>query len=183
MLLWCVANSFFLLPHARCFLASEDSSFWVIHKPRGQNFGLFGPLPPSSWSLLLNKSYLIKWSFGWPHPPQVSIWFMDVPFVRISVTRMCTFFESSRQIEVCPFHIKFIFLSSKGSQASEDSTFVQIYVTRMCKLFERRQAEVCPFQRNLFHKCHNFPIFWRFPLMQLSATRAPSFECVHRIES
>ena len=33
----------------------------VIHKPRGQNFGYF--LPPS-WSLLLNKAYVIKWSFG-----------------------------------------------------------------------------------------------------------------------
>ena len=35
----------------------------VIHKPRGLNFGHFDPLSPS-WSLLLNKSYVIKWSFG-----------------------------------------------------------------------------------------------------------------------
>ena len=35
----------------------------VIHKPRGQIFGIFVP-PPPSWSLLLNKAYVIKWSFG-----------------------------------------------------------------------------------------------------------------------
>ena len=42
---------------------------WVIHKPRGQILGIFDgwprPLPPS-WSLLLNKAYVIKWSFGSP---------------------------------------------------------------------------------------------------------------------
>ena len=32
--------------------------FGVIHKPRGQKFGYFDPLPPS-WSLLLNKIYVI----------------------------------------------------------------------------------------------------------------------------
>ena len=52
------------------------------HKPRGQFFGYFWP-PPPSWSLLLNKVYVIKWSlanplssltvhviyvvYGWPH--------------------------------------------------------------------------------------------------------------------
>ena len=41
--------------------------FGVIHKPR-------------SWTLLSNKVYVIKWSFGWPRPPQQSTWFMDDPF-------------------------------------------------------------------------------------------------------
>ena len=51
----------------------------VIHKPRGQIFGYFDPLPPS-WSLLLNKAYVIKWSFGQPPlPPQLSTWFMNDP--------------------------------------------------------------------------------------------------------
>ena len=54
----------------------------VIHKPRGQNFGYCDP-PPPSWSLLLNKAYVIKWSFGLPPspplPPQLSTWFMNDP--------------------------------------------------------------------------------------------------------
>ena len=33
----------------------------VMHKPRGQIFGYFWP---PSWSLLLNKAYIIKWSSG-----------------------------------------------------------------------------------------------------------------------
>ena len=52
----------------------------VIHKPRSQNFGYFWPPLPPSWSLLLNKAYVIKWSFGQPPvPPQLSTWFMNVP--------------------------------------------------------------------------------------------------------
>ena len=40
----------------------------VIHKPRGHIFWVFlTPLPPS-WSLLQNKAYVIKWSFGYPLP-------------------------------------------------------------------------------------------------------------------
>ena len=42
--------------------------------------GIFDPLPPS-WSLLLNKAYVIKWTFGQPPlPPQLSTWFMNVPY-------------------------------------------------------------------------------------------------------
>ena len=54
----------------------------VIHIPLGQIFGHFDP-PPPSWSLLLNKAYVIKWSFGQPPlpPPQLSTWFMDAPLV------------------------------------------------------------------------------------------------------
>ena len=44
--------------------------FWILishirvnHKPRGQIFGYFWPLLPPSWSLLVNKTYVIKWSF------------------------------------------------------------------------------------------------------------------------
>ena len=40
----------------------------VIHKPRGQIFGYFDPTPPPSWSLLLNKARVLKWSFGYPFP-------------------------------------------------------------------------------------------------------------------
>ena len=38
----------------------------VIHKPRVVKFlGIFDPPPsPLRWSLLLNKAYVIKWSFG-----------------------------------------------------------------------------------------------------------------------
>ena len=43
-------------------------SYVVIHKPCGQNFGHLWP-PPPSWSLVLNKAYVIKWSFGWPPSP------------------------------------------------------------------------------------------------------------------
>ena len=52
--------------------------FWGISPPtsvRGSsinhlvNFlGIFDPRSPS-WSLLLNKTYVIKWSFGKPQPP------------------------------------------------------------------------------------------------------------------
>ena len=35
----------------------------VINKQRDQNFEYFWP-PPSSWSLLLNKAYVVKSSFG-----------------------------------------------------------------------------------------------------------------------
>ena len=43
----------------------EVRGMGVIHKPRSQNFGYFDPGSPSpSWSLLLNKAYVIKWSFG-----------------------------------------------------------------------------------------------------------------------
>ena len=42
------------------------------------------PLPPL-WSLLLNKAYVIKWSFGLP--PQLSTWFMNDPFVKIVVLK------------------------------------------------------------------------------------------------
>ena len=33
---------------------------------------------PSSWSLLYNKAYVIKWSFCQALPLQLSTWFMDV---------------------------------------------------------------------------------------------------------
>ena len=42
--------------------------WWVIHNPRGQNFGYFW-LPPPSWSHLLNKAYVIKLSFCKPPSP------------------------------------------------------------------------------------------------------------------
>ena len=42
----------------------EFLTFGVNHKPCGQNFGYFLlPLPPSR-SVLQNKAYVIKWSFG-----------------------------------------------------------------------------------------------------------------------
>ena len=56
----------------------ESRALGVIHKPRGQIFGYFDP-PPASWSLLLNKAYVTKWSFGYPPPPQLYTWFMNVP--------------------------------------------------------------------------------------------------------
>ena len=46
---------------------SHDLTIGVIHKPRGHflcNFTL-----PHLWSLLLNKAYVIKLSFGYPLPP------------------------------------------------------------------------------------------------------------------
>ena len=54
-------------------------SLGVIHKPRGQNFGYFDPLPPS-WSLLLNKAYVMNGHLANPPPPKLSTWFMDDPF-------------------------------------------------------------------------------------------------------
>ena len=44
----------------------------VIHKPRGQIFGHFWP-PPPLWSILLNKAYVIKWTFGSPLPLTVHV--------------------------------------------------------------------------------------------------------------
>ena len=38
-------------------------SYGVIHKPCGQFLGTFDP-PPPSWSLLLNKAYVVIWTFG-----------------------------------------------------------------------------------------------------------------------
>ena len=41
--------------------------------------GIFDPFP-LSWSLLLNKIYVVKWSFGkTPAPPPLSTCFMDAP--------------------------------------------------------------------------------------------------------
>ena len=40
-----------------------------IRKPRGHFLGIYNPLPPRSWSLLLNKAHEIKRSFSNPLPP------------------------------------------------------------------------------------------------------------------
>ena len=50
------------------WLGNFDFYIGVIHKPRGQDFGYFWP-PPFSWSLLLNKAYVMKWSYDWPPSP------------------------------------------------------------------------------------------------------------------
>ena len=50
----------FLLSHA----LFSSICFGVIHKIRGHFWGIFTPSPPSSWSLLLYKAYVIKWSFS-----------------------------------------------------------------------------------------------------------------------
>ena len=52
----------------------------VVHKPCGQFFfGLFfDPLLPS-WTILLNKAYVVIWIFGKPPSPSMSTWFMDAP--------------------------------------------------------------------------------------------------------
>ena len=42
--------------------------FGVIHKPCGQIFGHFDP-PPPLWTILLNKTYVVIWTFGKPPSP------------------------------------------------------------------------------------------------------------------
>ena len=42
--------------------------------------GIFAP----SRSLLLNKAFVIKWSLGQSPSPQLSMWFMDAPFLILS---------------------------------------------------------------------------------------------------
>ena len=41
-------------------------------------FGFLTP-PSTSWTLLQNKDYVVKWSFGKPPPPQLSTLFMNDP--------------------------------------------------------------------------------------------------------
>ena len=48
----------------------------VIHKPCGQKFGVFEP-PPPLWTILLNKAYVVIWTFGKPPSPAMSTWFMN----------------------------------------------------------------------------------------------------------
>ena len=56
--------------------------------------GIFDPLPPS-WSLLLNKAYVIKWSFGQPPlPPQMSTWFMNDPPLRCPMSKLIKQFRA-----------------------------------------------------------------------------------------
>ena len=43
------------------------------------NLGIFDPPPTPSWSLLLNKAYVLKWSFEYPPPPLLSTWLMNDP--------------------------------------------------------------------------------------------------------
>ena len=72
----------------------------VIHKPHGQNFEYFDP-PPPSWSLLLNKAYVIKWSFGYPPPHQLSTWFMNDPLQQ-NIMESIFAFQKAKAIE-CHF--------------------------------------------------------------------------------
>ena len=39
-----------------------DRSLGAIHKPRGQFLWVY-LAPSSSWTLLLNEGYVVKWSF------------------------------------------------------------------------------------------------------------------------
>ena len=51
----------------------------VIHKPCGQNFGLFYP-PPPLWTILLNMVYVVCNMDIWQTPsPVMSAWFMNDP--------------------------------------------------------------------------------------------------------
>ena len=64
----------------------NDTPMEVIHKLRGQIFlGI-------SWSLLLNKDYFIKCSFGLTSPPQLSTWFMNGP--KPNTPRSANFFRN-----------------------------------------------------------------------------------------
>ena len=45
-----------------------------------RNLDFLTPSPPL-WTILLNKAYVVIWTFGNPPlPPAMSTWFMNVPF-------------------------------------------------------------------------------------------------------
>ena len=44
------------------------TSIGTIHKPRGQIFGLFWPLPPPLWTILQNKAYVVILTLANPGP-------------------------------------------------------------------------------------------------------------------
>ena len=63
-------NCQFTVMASRHFLSlyGKDKADNHIHKGLSINHvGIFAP-PPPSWSLLLNKPYVIKWKFGSPPP-------------------------------------------------------------------------------------------------------------------
>ena len=56
------------------FLIEEALIWWLwtskgtIHKPCGQFFWTFLTLLPLIWTILLNKVYVVIWTFGYPSP-------------------------------------------------------------------------------------------------------------------
>ena len=48
------------------------------HVQTMQTVGNFDP-PPPMWTLLLNSSYLVLWSYEHPPPLGLSTWFVHVP--------------------------------------------------------------------------------------------------------
>ena len=65
-----------------CYGQTLSPSLGFIHKPRYvvNILGIFDP-PPPSWSLLLNKAYVIKWSFGQPPYPSTVHVVYECPLV------------------------------------------------------------------------------------------------------
>ena len=57
--------------------------------------GIFDP-PPSTWSLLLNNVYVMKWSFGYTSPPQLFTWFMNDPLWLIKCKSLYISYEKLR---------------------------------------------------------------------------------------
>ena len=44
---------------------------------------IFDP-PPPLWTILLNKAYVVTWTFGkLPLPPAMSTWFMNDPILKM----------------------------------------------------------------------------------------------------
>ena len=66
MLIWLILNNSKTSQILRHFEANIMSG--VIHKPCGQIFWHFC-LPPPLWTYLLNRGYVVKWTFGKPPSP------------------------------------------------------------------------------------------------------------------
>ena len=51
----------------------------AIQLPRGQVLVIFDPLPPLTWTILLNKAYEVTWTFDYPPPLFLSTWLLNDP--------------------------------------------------------------------------------------------------------
>ena len=59
------------------------SIYGVIHKPCRHNFGLFWP-PSPLWTILLNRAYVVIWTFSNPPPAAMSTWFVNAPLCQFA---------------------------------------------------------------------------------------------------
>ena len=66
-------------------------SYGVIHKLRmWTDFWTFLTHLPPLWTILLNKVYVVIWTFGKPPPPAMSTWFMNAPIDEAVVGELIT---------------------------------------------------------------------------------------------